>query len=94
MSFIDIKRSHSLTPEQARQLANDLAEDLAGEFSIDYGWEDDVLYFQRTGVHGQINVDENHIHIQAQLGFLLVFLKPRIEEEIESVLADHFSAES
>ena len=90
MSFIDIKRTHRLTPEEARQLANDLAVDLAEEFSIDYGWEEEVLYFERPGVHGQINVDENHIHIQAQLGFLLVFLKPRIEEEIESVLADHF----
>ena len=90
MSFIDIKRTHNLTPEQARQLANDLAVDLAEEFSIEYGWEDEVLYFERPGVHGQINVDEKQIHIQAKLGFLLVFLKPRIEEEIESVLADHF----
>ena len=90
MSFIDIKRTHSLTPEQARQFANDLAVDLAEEFSIEYGWEDEVLYFERPGVHGQIDVDEKHIHIQAKLGFLLVFLKPRIEEEIESVLADHF----
>jgi putative polyhydroxyalkanoate system protein len=92
MSYIDIKRNHSLGPEQARELANDLAEDLAAEFSIEYGWEDGVLYFERPGVHGQIDVDESHIHIQAQLGFLLVFLKPRIEEEIESVLADHFTA--
>ncbi len=91
MSHIDIKRTHSLTPEAARQLANDLAVDLAEEFSIEYGWENGVLYFERAGVHGQINVDEKHIHIQAQLGFLLLFLKPRIEEEIESVLADHFS---
>lgn len=91
MSHIDIKRTHSLTPEEARQLANDLAVDLAEEFSIEYGWQDDVLYFERTGVQGQIIVDENHIHIQAQLGFLLLFLKPRIEEEIESVLGDHFS---
>ena len=91
MSFIDIKRAHSMAADEARQLANDLAMDLAEEFSIEYGWEDDVLYFERTGVHGQINVDKNHIHIQAQLGFLLAFLKPRIEEEIESVLGDHFT---
>ena len=90
MSYIDIKRTHHLTPEGARELANDLAVDLAEEFAIEYGWEDDVLYFERSGVHGRIDVDETHIQIQAQLGFLLVFLKPRIEEEIESVLGEHF----
>ena len=94
MSFIDIKRTHRLTPGQARELANDLAADLAEEFAIEYGWEDEVLYFERTGVHGQIEVDENHIHIQAQLGFLLAFMKSRIEEEIESVLADRFTSRS
>ena len=91
MSLIDIKRAHGLSPEDARQLANDLAADLAEEFSIEYGWEDDVLYFERTGVHGQINVDDSHIYIQAQLGFMLLFLKPQIEAEIESVLGEHFS---
>ena len=53
-----------------------------------------MLYFERTGVHGQSEVDENHIHIQAQLGFLLAFMKSRIEEEIESVLADRFTSGS
>jgi putative polyhydroxyalkanoate system protein len=90
MSQIDIKQRHGLSLEAAQQLADDLAADLAEQFSIEYGWDEDVLYFERTGVHGQINVDQDTIHVQARLGFLLLALKPAIEAEIESVLAEHF----
>lgn len=92
MALIDIQREHALSLEDAQGVADELAQDLSKEFSIDYGWEDDVLYFERMGVHGQIEVDEKTIQIKANLGFLLLALKGRIEDEINEVLDRRFSS--
>lgn len=76
--------------ESAQRAADALAEDLAGKFDIDYGWDGDFIHFERPGVDGSIEVSTDRIHVQARLGLLLTFLQSRIEEEIHSYLASHF----
>ena len=90
MSQIDMRARHSMPTEEAQNAADQLASDLASKFDIDYGWEGDHIYFERPGVHGKITVREKEIRIKATLGLMLIFLKPRIEEEITFVLQTHF----
>lgn len=90
MSMIDIKKPHNLKLEDAQQVADDLARDLAEKFSIVYQWDGDVLNFQRTGVEGDITVNEEFVHVKARLGFLLSYLKPAVENEIHRYLDEHF----
>lgn len=90
MSHIDLRAFHRLSHGEARRAADELAEDLAGKFDVDYGWDGDTLVFERPGVHGQITIDRKSIHVEAQLGVLLILLKGRIEEEIHRYLKDHF----
>lgn len=90
MSAIDMCAHHTMSKEDAQQAADDLASDLARKFSIDYGWDDDEIHFQRPGVNGVIAVGEKDIHIKANLGLLLMMLKTRIEEEIVDYLQTHF----
>lgn len=93
MSHIDISAEHSMDLEAAQSAADDLADDLARKFDIDYGWDGDFIHFERPGVDGQIEVNKDIIHIQARLGMLLMFLKPRIEEEICNYLESHFDCQ-
>jgi putative polyhydroxyalkanoate system protein len=90
MSFIDMHARHSMSRDEAQAAADDLAGDLARKFDIDYGWEGDHIHFERPGVNGRITVREQEIRIQAQLGLMLMFLKPQIENEITRYLRDHF----
>jgi len=87
---IDIHKRHSLALDEAQQIADDLARDLAEKFSIDYGWDGDTIVFERPGVHGEIDVDERQIHVRAQLALLLVYLQPAVEREIKRYLDEHF----
>lgn len=91
MSTIRINKNHTLGLEQARQVADDLAADLAEKFSIDYGWDGDVLVFERTGVHGEIHVNGEAVDVHATLGFFLSYLKPAVEREIHHYLDEHFA---
>ena len=87
---IDIRKEHNKSLEEAQQVADNLAQDLAEKFSIDYGWEGDTLVFQRMGVSGEIDVDEQVVHVKARLGFFLSYLEPAVEKEIHRYLDEHF----
>ena len=90
MSTIDIHAFHTLSHEEALNAADELSIDLAKKFGIDYGWDDEVINFERPGVNGQILVQENELRIQANLGLLLMMLKTPIEQEIIRYLKEHF----
>ncbi len=90
MSIIDMCAHHSMTRDDAQSAADDLACDLAQKFQINYHWSGDHINFKRPGVHGQITVREGELRIRAQLGLMLMFLKPQIENEIVQYLTSHF----
>jgi len=82
MSEIKIQRAHALPVERARALAEQVAAQLGQEFALHYRWQGNALKFEGDGVRGELVVAKQEIRIAAQLGFLLSFLKPRIEREI------------
>lgn len=90
MSHIDIQVRHDLSHEDAVSAADKLCEELATKFDFNYGWDQDIIYFERPGVNGSISVFENEIGIQARLGFMLMMLKDPIEQEIVRHLQTHF----
>ena len=90
MSTIDIHAFHTLSHEEALNAADELSVDLAKKFGIDYGWEDEVIHFERPGVNGKILVKETELRIMADLGFMLMMLKGPIEQEIMRYLEEHF----
>lgn len=90
MSTIEINAHHRLKKKAAQDAADSLANDLAQKFDIEYGWDGDAIHFERAGVSGSITVSKSEIRIEAQLGFLLMMLKGRIEDEIRQYLQEHF----
>jgi putative polyhydroxyalkanoate system protein len=90
MSTIDIHAFHTLSHEEALNAADELSIDLAEKFGINYGWDEEVINFERPGVSGQILVQETELRIQADLGFMLMMLKSPIEQEIMRYLKQHF----
>jgi putative polyhydroxyalkanoate system protein len=86
MSEIRIRRGHSKSLEDARQAAEKMAKRLRKDFDLDYAWDGHVLRFERSGVDGELHVTTKEVRLEARLGFLLAFLKPRIEAEVEDQL--------
>ena len=90
MTNIDIHAFHNLSHAEALDAADELSIDLAEKFGIDYGWEDEVIHFERPGVSGRIDVGKSELRIRARLGFMLMMLKGPIEQEIMRYLKEHF----
>ncbi|HSD53816.1 MAG TPA: polyhydroxyalkanoic acid system family protein [Burkholderiales bacterium] len=92
MSDIKVRRNHSLPLEDARKAAEKVAARLQKDFDLDYAWKRHVLHFERTGVHGELHVTDHDVRLEANLSFLLAFLKPRIEREIDEQFDKYFAA--
>jgi putative polyhydroxyalkanoate system protein len=86
MSDIRIRRTHAKPLAEARKDAEQMAKQLKKDFDLEYAWDGHVLRFERTGVDGELHVTAREIRLDARLGFLLAFLKPRIETEVETIL--------
>lgn len=90
MSVIEITRDHSLDREHARQAATDLADSLSRDFNVNYTWDGDTLHFKRSGVRGNLELNDQQIHLRVELGLLVRPFKDRIEGEIHKHL-DHLT---
>ena len=86
MARIDVQRPHSLGREVAREKAKQLAERLAREYAVRYSWNGDTLEFKRSGADGRIEVGEDRVRVQLNLGLLLSAMSSSIKREIEDVL--------
>jgi putative polyhydroxyalkanoate system protein len=87
---IEIHHPHSKPHDEARQLAENVANKMQTEFSMKWHWEGNVLHFDRSGVSGTLDVTPSDIVVRAKLGFLLSALQPKIESEIHRFLNEQF----
>ncbi|MDC8013079.1 polyhydroxyalkanoic acid system family protein [Tahibacter soli] len=90
MPSIDIRHAHKKPLKEAKEKVTDVAKEIAKKFDLTYGWEGNVLHFERSGVNGKIALAKNEVHVTAELGFLLSMLKPAVESEIRKRLDQHF----
>jgi putative polyhydroxyalkanoate system protein len=90
VSDIKLKRKHGLGLKKARVAAQKVADDLSSEFGMTSEWDGDVLRFNRSGVHGELHVSRDEVHLDARLGLLLSAFKPKIEEHINNNFDRYF----
>lgn len=90
MPSIDIRHAHAKPVKEAKVAVSEVAEEISKKFDLTYGWKGNVLHFQRSGVNGQIALEKGLVHVTAELGFLLSFLRPAVEQEIQKRLVQHF----
>ena len=93
MAAIDMKRSHSLGIDTARERAEELARDLEGKLGINWRWEGDTIRFKADsgkakGVSGNVAVSSSDVRVQIDLPFLLKALKGTIQGKVEDKLKE------
>ena len=90
MPTIDIRHTHALAADRAREAVQHIAETLASRFGVEHGWQGDSLMFRRSGVDGRVHLEPGAVRVTAELGFLLGAMKGTIEDEIRRVLKERF----
>ncbi len=93
MSDIVIARSHRMSPEDLRNLAENLAAKLQARHGGDYSWEDDhcVRYNHGKTAEARVAFDDSELRITVKLSMLLSLMKPVIESEINRYLDENLA---
>jgi putative polyhydroxyalkanoate system protein len=91
MSTIDISRSHSLSRDEARKRAEDLAKSMQARFELNWAWEGDRIVFDAPrgaakGTRGSVAVGDKDVRVQIDLPFLLRMMKSTVESKVQEKL--------
>ncbi|QOY95514.1 polyhydroxyalkanoic acid system family protein [Massilia sp. UMI-21] len=82
MSEISIVQEHTLTPEQARAAAQQVAQRIAAEYGLACKWDGDVLRFERSGVEGALSLEGQRAALRIRLGFFMAAFASAIEAKV------------
>ncbi|MCK9800433.1 polyhydroxyalkanoic acid system protein [Pseudomonas chlororaphis] len=86
MAHISVERAHGLGKEAARAKAEQLAQKLADQYGLEPKWAGDTLNLKRSGVKGAVQVGDDSIKVDVELGLLMSAMSGMIKSEIEKAL--------
>lgn len=93
MATIDIAKSHTLSLEDAKKKAEDLAKGMESKLGISWKWSGDTIAFEAAsgaakGTKGTVAVTDKEVKVAIDLPFMLKMMKGTIEEKVREKLAD------
>jgi putative polyhydroxyalkanoate system protein len=87
MATIDIRRTHTLTLEEAKHRAEQLATSMGQKLDLDWRWEGDRIVFAAPrgvarGTRGSVDVTSGEVRVEIDLPFMLRVMKSTIEAKV------------
>lgn len=91
MATIDITRGHSLSKDEAKKRAEDLARSLEQKLDLKWRWEGDAIRFDAPsgvakGTKGEVSVSDTNVRVTIDLPFLLKVMKGTVESKVNEKL--------
>lgn len=91
MATIDIRRQHSLSKDDARKRAEELAKSMETKLGIRWHWAGDVIAFDAPsgtakGSTGKVSVSTSEVRVEIDLPFLLRAVKGTVEGRVKEKL--------
>jgi putative polyhydroxyalkanoate system protein len=91
MATIDIRKQHTLSKDEARQRAEELARGMEQKLGIRWKWVGDVIDFDvpsgaAKGATGKMSVEASAVRVEIDLPFLLRAMKGTIESKVNEKL--------
>jgi putative polyhydroxyalkanoate system protein len=84
MSSISIRRPHSLSHQQAVDVANQVAVELAGKYGIQTSWSGKSLLVKGSGLSGELKLAPKQLELDIKLGMVLSMFRDKIAAGIEA----------
>ncbi len=93
MATIDIRKAHSLSKDEARGRAEQLAKGMQEKFGIVWRWAGDAITFETPsgaakGTKGEVSVTDKEVRVQIDLPFMLKMMKGTVESRVNDKLKE------
>ncbi|WP_407294362.1 polyhydroxyalkanoic acid system family protein [Stutzerimonas zhaodongensis] len=86
MARIIVERNHNLGLAAAREKAEQVAAKLVRDYGVRCEWQGDVLEVRRSGADGRIEVEDDRVRVQLDLGPLLAVMGSSVQAQLERAL--------
>jgi putative polyhydroxyalkanoate system protein len=91
MATIDVRRTHTLSKDEARKRAEAIATSMQQKLGIEWRWEGDRIHFEAPrgaakGTKGTVSVSDTEVRVEIDLPFLLRVLKGKVESKVNEKL--------
>jgi putative polyhydroxyalkanoate system protein len=91
MAGFSVSRSHSMSREDIRESAEELARELKTEYGLSYRWQGDTATFRGSGVDGTLSIDRDIISLKVKLGFLAAVFEQSLLKAVNAYLDEYVS---
>ena len=87
MARVNVSQNHNKTENEVREIINNLTQDLKNRYGINPNWQgDNLVKFKRRGVSGQLQISDNKVTIDLDIGFLLSSYAGKIKSELTKIM--------
>lgn len=92
MATIDVQRTHTLSLDEAKGRAEELAKSMQQKLDLEWHWDGDRIVFEAPrgaakGTKGTVQVTAKDVRVQIDLPLLLRMLKSTIESKVNEKLS-------
>jgi putative polyhydroxyalkanoate system protein len=91
MARFKVSKPYSMSREDVRSAAQELANTLQAEYGMRYRWQGDRASFSRSGVDGELNISDDTITLSIKLGMLASAFERPLKQAIHNYLDEHVS---
>jgi putative polyhydroxyalkanoate system protein len=93
MATIDIRKPHTLSEDEAKKRAEQLAKGMESQLGIRWNWEGNKIKFDAPhgaakGTSGFVTVEQTAVRVEVDLPFLLRAIKGTVEGKINEKLKE------
>jgi putative polyhydroxyalkanoate system protein len=91
MAGFSVSRTHSMSSEDIRESAEELARELKTQYGLSYRWKGDTATFRGSGVDGTLSFDRDVISLRVKLGFLAAMFEQSLLRAVNQYLDEYVS---
>jgi putative polyhydroxyalkanoate system protein len=88
MNKLEVEIAHQLTCDEARSRISRVTEKLARDYSAECNWDDNRLIVKRKGLQASLNIADDKVHVDLELGMFMRPFAGTIRAGIAKQLAD------
>jgi putative polyhydroxyalkanoate system protein len=91
MAGFSVSRSYTMSREEVREAAEELARELKTQYGMNYQWRDDTASFKGSGVDGTLSIEGDIISLKIKLGFLAAAFEGPLRNAVNKYLDEYVS---
>ncbi len=91
MAGFRVSKAYTMSKEEVREAAEELARELRQRYGLNYRWQGDAATFRRPGLDGKLNIDNDTISLSVKLGMLAAAFERPLKQAVTEYLDKYVS---